>query len=160
MKHLYLGAISAAPMLPGVARAEFRAVSTYRTDRGELEIEHNGASIVGRGIGRGVLGIAIALGLMATSAPAAQAEETYKLGFRNNKIEPERLEVPAGVKFRLAVTNHDKTPEEFESKDLNREKLVPPGQTVTVFLGPLKPGTYKIFGDFHQDTARGAIVAK
>ena len=102
----------------------------------------------------------VAIGLLVGTAPTAFAEDTFKLAFRNNKIEPDRLEVPAGVKFRLAVTNHDKTPEEFESTDLNREKLVPPGQTVTVFLGPLTPGTYKIFGDFHQDTARGVIIAK
>ena len=43
---------------------------------------------------------------------------------------------------------------------LNREKLVPPGQTVTVFLGPLEPGEYKFFGDFHQDTAQGVLIAK
>ena len=52
------------------------------------------------------------------------------------------------------------TADEFESTDLNREILVLPGQTITVFLGPLDPGTYKFFGDFHQDTAQGVLVAK
>ena len=34
------------------------------------------------------------------------------------------------------------------------------GQTVTIFLGPLEPGEYHFFGDFHQDTAKGVLVAK
>jgi hypothetical protein len=29
-----------------------------------------------------------------------------------------------------------------------------------VFLGPLDPGEYKFFGDFHQDTAQGVLIAK
>jgi hypothetical protein len=58
------------------------------------------------------------------------------------------------------VKNTDDTADEFESVDLNREKLVAPGQTITVFLGPLDPGEYKFFGDFHQDTAQGVLVAK
>jgi hypothetical protein len=37
---------------------------------------------------------------------------------------------------------------------------VTPGQTASVFLGPLEPGEYKFFGDFHQATARGVLVAK
>jgi hypothetical protein len=68
--------------------------------------------------------------------------------------------VPAGVKFQLKVQNTDDTADEFESLDLNREKLVAPGKTITVFLGPLDPGEYKFFGDFHQDTAQGVLVAK
>ena len=80
--------------------------------------------------------------------------------FRNHRFEPTRVEVPANVKFRLQVKNADDTADEFESTELNREKLVPPGQTITVFLGPLDPGEYKFFGDFHQDTAKGILVAK
>ena len=34
------------------------------------------------------------------------------------------------------------------------------GQTVTIFLGPLEPGEYKFFGDFHQDTAQGVLEVK
>ena len=80
--------------------------------------------------------------------------------FHNHRFEPDRIQVPAGAKFQLKVKNTDDTADEFESVDLNREKLVAPGQTITVFLGPLDPGTYKFFGDFHQDTAQGVLVAK
>ena len=41
------------------------------------------------------------------------------------------------------------------------QKVVPgPFGIFNVFLGPLKPGEYKVYGEFHQDTAQGVIVAK
>jgi hypothetical protein len=103
---------------------------------------------------------AVALGVLLTTAPRARAEDAPTITFRNHRFEPTRIEVPANVKFRLQVKNTDDTADEFESTDLNREKLVAPGQTITVFLGPLDPGEYKFFGDFHQDTAKGVLIAK
>jgi high-affinity iron transporter len=98
------------------------------------------------------------VGLLATGP--ASAQEAINLEFRQHRFVPSRLDVPANVKFRLLVKNNDDTADEFESYDLNREKLVAPGQTITVFLGPLSPGEYRFFGDFHQDTAQGIMVAK
>ena len=97
--------------------------------------------------------------LMAGSAPV-HADELPTLVFHNHRFEPDRIQVPANAKFLLHVKNTDDTADEFESTDLNREKLVTPGQTITVFLGPLAPGEYKFFGDFHQATAQGVLVAK
>jgi len=79
---------------------------------------------------------------------------------RQHRFVPDRIQVPAHVKFQLKVQNTDDSSDEFESVDLNREKLVGPGKTITVFLGPLDPGEYKFFGDFHQDTAQGVLIAK
>ena len=90
----------------------------------------------------------------------ALADDALHLSIRDHKYEPARIEVPAGVKFKLMVKNEDPTAEEFESFDLKREKVVPPGQEIPVFLGPLDAGEYKFFGDFHQDTAQGVMVAK
>ena len=103
--------------------------------------------------------VVAALAVLCT-APTARADDPLSLEFRNHQFVPDHLVVPAGVKFKLLVKNSDDTADEFESSELNREKLVPPGQTVTVFLGPLEPGSYRIFGDFHQDTARGILEAK
>jgi hypothetical protein len=102
--------------------------------------------------------IACCLALLLTGAAAA--EDSPHLTIKDHHYQPERLEVPAGVKFKLSVSNQDATAEEFESHDLSREKLVAPGGEVTVFLGPLSPGEYRFFGDFHQDTAQGVLVAK
>ena len=58
------------------------------------------------------------------------------------------------------MRNTDDTADEFESTDTEPRKACGPGQTITVFLGPLDPGEYKFFGDFHQDTAQGVLVVK
>ncbi len=108
----------------------------------------------------GSLAAAAVLIVLLTGAPEARAEDLPVLVFHNHRFEPSRIEVPAHTKIRLLVKNTDDTADEFESTMLNREKLVTPGQTITVFLGPLEPGEYKFFGDFHQDTAQGVLVVK
>jgi high-affinity iron transporter len=104
-----------------------------------------------------VLAIATA---SAFAAAPARAGELPVLVFRQHRFYPDHLVVPAGQKFRIEVRNTDDTADEFESTDLNREKLVVPGGQITVFLGPLDAGSYKFFGDFHRDTAQGVIEAK
>jgi len=103
---------------------------------------------------------AAAIAAVITLGGPARADNLPLLTFQNHRFIPDRIEVPANKRFKLHVKNTDATADEFESTDLNREKLVTPGQTITVFLGPLSPGTYHFFGDFHQDTAQGVLVAK
>lgn len=91
---------------------------------------------------------------------AAKAAEPLQLTIKDHKFIPDSLDVPAGKKFKIVVTNADKTPEEFESSELDREKLVAPGSSIKVFLGPLEAGTYHFVGDFHEDTAKGILIAK
>jgi high-affinity iron transporter len=95
-----------------------------------------------------------------TDVSPARADDMPTLMFQQHRFVPDRIVVPAHVKFRLLVRNDDDSADEFESTDLNREKLVAPGQTITVFLGPLEPGEYHFFGDFHQDSAQGLLVAQ
>jgi plastocyanin len=94
------------------------------------------------------------------SAPARAEDPTFRLTIKDHKFEPETIEVPAGVKVILIVKNADPTPEEFESNELRREKVIAGGQEATIYVGPLKPGSYEFFGDFNPKTARGKIVAK
>ena len=104
--------------------------------------------------------IALPLLFLACSAGAQAADVDAKLVIRDHKFEPAELAVPAGTKIRLTIENQDATPEEFESTELNREKVVVGKGTITVFLGPLDAGKYHFFGDFHQETAQGDLVAK
>ena len=64
------------------------------------------------------------------------------------------------MKVRLLVKNEDSTPEEFDSTELHREKVVQPGQQILVIVGPLNAGTYGFFGDFHKESAQGKLIAK
>ena len=95
---------------------------------------------------------------MAGALQAAEVEA--KLTIRDHKFEPAELTVPAGAKIKLSIENHDATPEEFESHELNREKIVVGNGTITVFIGPLDAGKYPFFGDFHQETAQGVLVVQ
>jgi hypothetical protein len=105
-----------------------------------------------------LLGLTLAIG--ASPSPARADDPTFTLTIKNHAFEPTQLEVPARVKIKLLVKNADTTPEEFESIELRREKVIPGGQQATIFIGPLRPGTYEFFGDFNPKTARGHIVAK
>lgn len=84
----------------------------------------------------------------------------FTLVIESHRFVPDELKVPAGQKFRLLVVNQDPTPEEFESYDFNREKIVPAKGRITLFVGPLKPGRYKFFGEFNPATAQGVLVAE
>ncbi|MFC5435436.1 cupredoxin domain-containing protein [Rhodanobacter umsongensis] len=84
----------------------------------------------------------------------------YTLVIRNHIYQPAELKVPADAKFKLIIENQDASPEEFESTEFSREKIVLPKSTVSIFVGPLKPGSYRFFGDFHQDTAQGRLIAE
>jgi plastocyanin len=95
-----------------------------------------------------------------TAIAAVAADPEVSLSIRNNRFEPQEIRVPAGQKVRLVVKNLDGTPEEFESYELNREKVIAAGASATIYIGPLSPGRYPFFGDFHQNTARGAVVAE
>lgn len=90
----------------------------------------------------------------------AFAADDYRLVIRDHRFEPAELRVPAGRKIRLLVENADATPEEFESHELNREKVIPGKSTATIFVGPLAPGRYPFFGEFHEKTARGSLIAQ
>ena len=98
--------------------------------------------------------------LMLFPALVLAADLEYKLTIRDHRFEPAEFRVPAGKKIKLIIDNQDASAEEFESHELNREKVIPPKSKATVFIGPLSPGRYPFIGDFHQKTANGVIIAE
>jgi plastocyanin len=102
--------------------------------------------------------LALASSLLSTTLHADAPE--FRLVIKDHKFAPAELTIPAGQKVKLVVENQDPTPEEFESYDFNREKIVPGNGRIVVFVGPLKPGKYEFFGEFNPRTARGWIVAQ
>jgi hypothetical protein len=83
-----------------------------------------------------------------------------RLRFEDHRFTPQTLAVPAGQPLVLKVVNSSSETIEFESFKLNREKAVQPGETVTVQLPALSPGSYDFYDDFHQDVPAGSIIAK
>ncbi len=106
--------------------------------------------------------LSVGLFLIAATALPAIANDLpeVRLVIRDHRFVPAEVVVPANVKFKLIVVNEDATPEEFESHQLNREKVVTGHATIPVYISPLKPGRYPFFGDFHSDTAQGALLVK
>lgn len=88
------------------------------------------------------------------------ADNEVSLIIQNHQFQPNEIQIPVGKKIRLIIDNRDATPEEFESYELNREKVIGANSKGSLFIGPLKPGRYPFFGDFNQKTAHGVIIVK
>lgn len=101
----------------------------------------------------------IAAALFSFAAYAASVS-TFEIRFDHHHFTPQTFEVPAGQPLVLKVTNASAETIEFESFKLNREVAMTPGETITVRLPALGPGSYDFYDDFHQDVSEGAIVAK
>jgi len=97
------------------------------------------------------------LGFVA--APALADDPVVTITLKDHQFVPSEVPVPAGVKVKLLVKNQQQVTAEFESNSLHREKIVNGGGEITVFVGPLEPGSYEFFDDFHNDT-RGHLIAK
>ena len=109
-----------------------------------------------KSLSAGLLAIA-AIGL----ARAAGAQDSAtEIRFGDHHFAPQTLIVPAGRPLVIKVVNSSKETIEFESFKLNREKAIEPGETITVHLPALSPGSYDFYDDFHQDVPEGSIVAK
>lgn len=100
-------------------------------------------------------------GILAVATTLANAADPQvDLVIKDHRFTPAEVKVPAGQKIRLMIDNQDATPEEFESHDLNREKVIPGKTKGSVFIGPLKVGKYPFIGEFNDATAKGMVVAE
>jgi plastocyanin len=100
-----------------------------------------------------------ALLALSAATPAAADTPSYSIVLKAGHFVPSEVQIPAGAKVKLLVRNDNNIPSEFESSELHREKVVEPGQEITVFVGPLDPGSYEFFDDFHPST-RGHLIVK
>lgn len=106
--------------------------------------------------------VIVAIGLVAIlvmGAAAAQADD-YVLTIKDHRFNPTEIKVPANKRVQITVINDDPTPEEFESHEMKVEKVIPGKSKGVVRIGPLKPGRYPFFGEFHEATAKGTVVAE
>jgi len=105
-----------------------------------------------------VLSLLIALSFVTELAKAETLE--VELRIRDHLFFPSTLIIPANQKIKIRVINEDPTPEEFESFELNREKVIAAHSQTVIFIGPLEVGEYPFFGEFYPKTAQGVVVAK
>ena len=104
----------------------------------------------------------LSFAILATfAAPSAcAADDASQLRFHAGAVEPANLALPANTPVKLQVTNAGDAAVEFESFELHRERVVQPGQTITVYLPALPPGTYPFFDDFSHGAVKGEIVSR
>lgn len=105
-------------------------------------------------------GLALFCVSLMTALPAAAETPMFEILIKDHKFEPAEVVIPANTKVKLLVKNLDPTPEEFESFDFNREKIIPGGGQAVIFVGPLEPGRYNFFGEFNMETAQGYLVVE
>jgi|GEM_PF-5357112 len=97
-----------------------------------------------------------------TDANAAKADADtveYEIIYKDSEFKPFELVVAGDKKLKIIVKNDGLTPIEFESKQLNREKIIQPNREVVINLPPLKVGTYKYFNEFNAGQ-KGFITVK
>jgi len=91
---------------------------------------------------------------------ASWAVTTIEIEIRNHLFYPSEITIPADSKVKLILINKDDSAEEFESYELNREKVIPAGRKGIVFIGPLRAGEYPFFGEFFPETAQGKVLVE
>ena len=98
--------------------------------------------------------------LAAFAVPSARAADNSQLRFHAGAVEPASLTLPANTPVKLQVTNDGDAAVEFESFELHRERVVQPGQTITVYIPALAPGSYSFVDDFSHGAVKGEIVSR
>lgn len=98
--------------------------------------------------------------IMTINIAMADEMKMYELKIKNHKFDKETMVVEANKKFKLKIINEDPSSEEFESLSMIVEKFIGPKRSITVTIGPLKPGQYDYFGEFHASTCKGILTAK
>lgn len=101
----------------------------------------------------------LSIGFLTYSSNVIAGPPVIEIEIKDHLFFPSTVEIPANKKIKLLIKNLDPTPEEFESYDLNREKVIAGNRKVIIFIGPLAPGEYPFFGEFYPKTAQGKIVA-
>ncbi len=97
---------------------------------------------------------------LACGARAAGGEATFHIEFNDGRVTPRRLEVPANRRLVLELVNKGKSPAEFESHELRKEKVLAPDSNSVLVIHELDPGEYDFFDDFHPGAPPAVLVAK
>jgi len=100
--------------------------------------------------------------MAAFACASVHAEDAYSatVTIREHRFEPSELHVPVGKRIALTVINADPLSEEFDSAALKVEKVIAGKSQGVVHISPLKPGKYEFIGEYHEDTAKGVMVAE
>lgn len=99
--------------------------------------------------------------MVAASTPVfADDAPVFNITIKDHVYSPEVTVIPANQKIKLVIDNQDATPEEFEGENFDVEKIIPGNTQASIWVGPFAPGEYEFIGEFHEDTAKGHLIAE
>jgi len=98
--------------------------------------------------------------ILAASLPAFAEMPEFHIAIKDHLFQPAETHIPANQRVKLIIDNQDSTPEEFEGEDFDVEKIIIGNSQATILVGPFEPGEYEFVGEFHEDTAKGALIAE
>ncbi|HLL27262.1 MAG TPA: cupredoxin domain-containing protein [Xanthobacteraceae bacterium] len=103
-----------------------------------------------------------AFAALLAAAGTARADETVSLTItlRDHRFDPAELRAPANTRIQLKVINEDPVSEEFDSRALKVEKVIAGKSEGIVRISSLAPGRYEFIGEYHEDTAKGVLIAE
>lgn len=104
--------------------------------------------------------LVLAAATLLAFAATAQELPAFQIVMKDGRFSPERLEVPAGKRFKLVLKNEGRGPAEFENLSMRVEKVLAPGVTSFVVLPALKPGEYRFTDEFRSQSRGLTIMAK
>lgn len=102
--------------------------------------------------------VAVVLGWGLGNVACAASDAPIKLTIHDDRFMPEALHIPADRRVEIQIHNQRAVPAEFESPSISREKVIPGGMTLSLWVGPLKPGEYDFFDEFNASTKGKLIV--
>lgn len=110
-----------------------------------------------RGLNKLALFISFVLLVIASYNALAERQE-FTVILKSHLFYPAEMTIPSNKKIKLVIDNQDDSIEEFDSFSLNREKVLFPKRKSIIYIGPLTPGRYDFFGEYHPSSARGVII--
>ena len=102
----------------------------------------------------------VTLAASAACASARAEDFATTITIRNHRFEPPEIHVPAGKRIAVTVVNADPMSEEFDSAALKVEKVIAGKSQGVVHISPLSPGNYDFIGEYHEQTAKGRVIAE
>lgn len=100
------------------------------------------------------------IALCVSINPVFAGPPVFTLEIKDHLFFPDEITIPVDTKVKLHVKNLDATAEEFESYELNREKVIAGNSEAIIFIGPLDKGVYPFFGEFFPKTAQGKVIVE
>ncbi len=104
--------------------------------------------------------VLLLIGTLLSAIRVAAATPVIDVEIKNHLFIPSEIIIPENTKVKLVIHNRDETDEEFESYELNREKVIIGNRKGVIFVGPLPAGEYPFFGEFFPKTAQGKVIVK